>query len=191
MPAIGIDNAAATYDLARYLIGMGHRSFGVIVNLPTTNDRSQARHAGIRRALEQARLTLPDSRVVAAAHSVEQGRAAFRALINRHSSVTAVMCTTDTLAIGAMAEAKSMGLRVPQAISITGFDDIEIASQFEPALTTIGISAGDIGRNAADYLLGAFAGTARPCPALPYRLIIRDSTGVPRRAGAVSRRANR
>jgi LacI family transcriptional regulator len=178
IPAIGIDNASATYDLTRYLLGLGHRNFGVIANLPASNDRSRARHAGILRALGEAGLVLPGPHVFEAAHSVAHGRKGLRALIDRAPSITAVMCTNDILAIGALAEARAMGLRVPQALSITGFDDIEIASQFDPPLTTISVQAAEIGRGAADYLLGAIAGTPRHnVPQLPYRLIIRGSTG--------------
>lgn len=180
IPAIGIDNASATYELARHLIGLGHRSFGVIANLPASNDRSRARLAGILRALGEAGLALPSSRVIAAAHSVARGREGLRALIDRDPSITAVMCTNDILAIGALAEARAMGLHVPQALSITGFDDVEIASQFDPSLTTISVQAAEIGRGAADYLLGAIAGTpSRRPPRLPYRLIIRGSTDAP------------
>lgn len=180
MPAIGFDNGTATYDLARYMLGLGHRIFGIIANLPASNDRSLVRRVGIERALEEAGLALPDIHVIGAVHTVAQGRCALRALMNRDPTITAVMCTTDTLAIGALAEARAMGLKVPQALSITGFDDIEIASQFDPSLTTISVPVVEIGRNAADYLLGALKGSIQRHPAvLPYRLMIRDSTGAP------------
>jgi LacI family transcriptional regulator len=180
IPAIGIDSASGAYDLTRYLLSLGHRNFGVIANLPASNDRSRARHAGIIKALGEVGLTLPASRVVGAVHSVGQGRAGLRALLGENPSITAVMCTTDTLAIGALAEARAMGLRVPQRLSITGFDDIEIAPHIDPSLTTIRIPAADIGQVAADYLLGAIAGKpSGGVPALPYELIIRGSTGAP------------
>jgi LacI family transcriptional regulator len=176
-PAIGIDNASASYDMTRYLLGLGHRNFGVIANLPASNDRSRARYSGILRALSEADLTLPASSVIEAAHSIAQGRECLRALIGINPSITAVVCTTDTLAIGALAEARAMGVRVPQALSITGFDDIEIASQCDPPLTTINVPAADIGREAADFLLGTFAESGnRRVTQLPYRLIIRGST---------------
>ncbi len=180
IPTIGFDNAGATYDLTRYLLGLGHRSFGVIANLPATNDRSLARRAGILRALGEIGLALPNSHVIGATHSVAGGREALRTLIRQASSITAVMCTTDTLAIGALAEAKAMGLRVPQDLSVTGFDDIEIASQLDPSLTTVSVPAIDIGRSAADYLLNTFGRPRRfRAVFLPYRLIIRDSTATP------------
>lgn len=186
-PAIGIDNVGAACELTRYLLNLGHRIFGVITNLPVTNDRSLARHAGIVSALSEAGLTLPESRVIGAVHSVAQGREALRILMSQDPSITAVMCTTDTLAIGALAEARALGLSVPQRLSITGFDDNEVAAQLDPSLTTVNVPAAEIGRNAADYVLGALAGSARKWPArLPYRLIIRDSTMAPRTSSMAS-----
>jgi LacI family transcriptional regulator len=180
IPTIGVDNAGASYDLTRYLLGLGHRIFGVIANLPATNDRSLARHAGVVRALTEAGLTLPDSRVIGAVHSAAEGRKALRALISQEPSVTAVMCTTDTLAVGALAEAKAMGFDVPQRLSITGFDDIEIASQLDPPLTTVRVPLADIGQNAADYLLSIFNSSSRHrAVLLPYQLMIRGSTDAP------------
>jgi LacI family transcriptional regulator len=182
IPAIGIDNSSATYELTRYLLSLGHRVFGIIANLPPTNDRSLARHAGIIRALDEAGLTVADSQVIGAFHPVAHGREALRSLMRQHPSITAVMCTADTLAIGALAEAKAMGLKVPEELSVTGFDDIEITSEFDPPLTTVSIPAAGMGRFAADYLLDAFAGVSRQqTTTLPYRLIIRGSTGRPRR----------
>lgn len=187
MPAVGIDNARATYDLTRYLLGLGHRHFGVIANLPASNDRSRDRHEGILRALAEAGLDLPPSHVIRAVHSFAHGREGLRVLLNLNPLITAVVCTTDTLAIGALAEARTIGLRIPRDLSISGFDDIEIAAEYEPALTTVGIPVGDIGKLAACQLLAAIAGRETPPNApLPHELIIRFSTGPARTSGAIS-----
>lgn len=182
VPAIGIDNASATYDLTRYLMQLGHRDFGVIANTQSSSDRTRARLVGIKRALEEEGLTLEDTRVVNCTHSVEQGRSGLKELVIANPSITSVICTTDTLAVGALAGARSMGLRVPQDLSITGFDDIELAAQLDPPLTTIGTPAAEIGRLAADCLANAIAGIPIPVStALPYQLIIRGSTAKPRK----------
>jgi LacI family transcriptional regulator len=105
-----------------------------------------------------------------------------------HPDTTAVMCTTDTLAIGAMAEARELGLGVPRQLSITGFDDVELAAQVDPPLTTISVPAAEIGRGAADYLINAIAGLPIPkAVQLPYRLIMRASTAAPRAVPATRR----
>ena len=128
MPAIGIDNEAATRELTRYLLSIGHVSFGTIANVPPSNDRSRARLEGVQKALAQAGIELKPSQIIKADHSLAQGRNAFRQLMTDHPEITAVICTTDTLAIGAMAEARKLGFKVPQTLSITGFDDIELAA---------------------------------------------------------------
>lgn len=73
-----------------------------------------------------------------------------------------------------------MGHSVPRTLSITGFDDVELAAQVDPPLTTISVPAAEIGRGAADYLINAIAGRAVPKSVLlPYRLVVRSSTAPP------------
>jgi LacI family transcriptional regulator len=181
MPAIGIDNERATREMTDYLLGLGHVRFGAIANIPPSNDRSRARLDGIQRALSAAGIRLKPSQIIRADHSLAHGRSALRQLLNDHPDTTAVICTTDTIAIGAMAEARKMGLSVPQALSITGFDDVELSAQVEPPLTTVSIPAAEIGRGAADYLINAIAGIPVPKSVLlPYRLVMRSSTAQPR-----------
>ncbi|MEJ1977663.1 MAG: hypothetical protein WDN49_17695 [Acetobacteraceae bacterium] len=80
--AIGIDNESATYDMTRYLLQLGHRDFGIIANLPDSNDRSQSRYNGIIRALSEAELGMPASHVINASHSLAQGRLGLRQLLS-------------------------------------------------------------------------------------------------------------
>ncbi len=113
---------------------------------------------GFQKALSKVGIDIKPTQIIRADHSLAQGRSALRQLITDHPQTTAVICTTDTLAIGAMAEAKKMGLNIPQALSITGFDDVELSAQVDPPLTTISVPAAEIGRGAADYLINAIAG---------------------------------
>ncbi|OCK59909.1 LacI family DNA-binding transcriptional regulator [Bradyrhizobium sp. LMTR 3] len=189
IPAIGIDNERATREMTEFLLGLGHVRFGAIANILPSNDRSRARLDGIQRALSEAGIRLQPTQVIRADHSLAQGRKALRQLLTDHPGTTAVICTTDTLAIGAMTEARKMGLSVPRAVSITGFDDVELAAQVDPPLTTISIPAAEIGRGAADYLISAIAG--RPVPKsvlLPYRLVVRSSTASPPKADRLPKR---
>jgi LacI family transcriptional regulator len=178
MASIGIDNETAMREITRHLLEMGHLCFGVIANVPPANDRSRARLEGAQKALAQAGIELKPTQIIKAEHSLVQGRGAFRQLVADHPEITAVICTADTLAIGAMAEARTLGFKVPQTLSITGFDDIELAAQLDPPLTTVGVPAGEIGRGAADYLINAVSGLSVPKNIqLPYRIIMRGSTG--------------
>jgi LacI family transcriptional regulator len=190
IPAIGIDNQRATRELTQYLLSLGHVRFGAIANVPPSNDRSRARLDGIQKALSDAGIRLEPTQVIRADFSLAQGRSALRQLMSDHPDITAVICTTDTLAIGAMAEARKLGLEIPRQLSITGFDDVEIAAQVDPALTTISVPAAEIGRGAADYLINAIAGLPIPKSVqLPYRLIMRGSTAPPRTVPAARRAA--
>lgn len=192
IPAIGIDNQRATRELTQYLINLGHVRFGAIANVPPSNDRSRARLDGIQKALSDAGIRLEPTQIIRADFSLAQGRSALRQLMSDHPDITAVICTTDTLAIGAMAEARKLGLEIPRQLSITGFDDVEIAAQVDPALTTISVPAAEIGRGAADYLINAIAGLPIPKSVqLPYRLIMRGSTAPPRAVPAARRAAKR
>jgi LacI family transcriptional regulator len=189
IPAIGIDNQRATRELTRYLLDLGHLRFGAIANVPPANDRSRARLDGIQRALAEAGISLQPSQIIRTDYSLAQGRSALRQLINDHPDTTAVICTTDMLAIGAMAEARKIGLTVPQQLSITGFDDVELSAQVDPPLTTIGVPAAEIGRGAADYLINAIEGLQIPKSVqLPFRLIMRASSAPPRAITASPRR---
>lgn len=190
IPAIGIDNQRATRELTQYLLSLGHVRFGAIANVPPSNDRSRARLDGIQKALVDAGIRLKPTQIVRADLSLAQGRSALRQLMSDHPDTTAVICTTDTLAIGAMAEARKLGLDIPRRLSITGFDDVEIAAQVDPPLTTISIPVAEIGRGAADYLINAIAGLPIPKSVqLPYRLIMRGSTAPPRATPAARRAA--
>ena len=190
IPAIGIDNQRATRELTQYLISLGHVGFGVIANVPPSNDRSRARLDGIQKALADAGIRLEPTQIIRADFSLAQGRSALRQLMSDHPDTTAGICTTDTLAIGAMAEARKLGLDIPRQLSITGSDDVEIAAQVDPPLTTVSVPAAEIGRGAADYLINAIAGLPIPKTVqLPYRLIMRGSTAPPRTGPAVRRTA--
>ena len=88
------------------------------------------------------------------------------------------MCGNDVLAAGALRGAKAMGLSVPQDVSVTGFDDIELARIVTPALTTVHVPHREMGTKAAKALIAMVEGAAPPAPTeLPISLEIRDSLG--------------
>ena len=178
LPAIGIDNHQAAYRLTQYLLELGHRNFGVIANTVLPNDRSQARLEGVKAALEEAGISLPRKSLIEVERpSVVNGRRGFSSILAASPEVTAVMSTTDALAVGAMTEALRTGFRVPEDISIVGFDNVEIAAEFDPPLTTVHNPAAEIGRLAADHLVNAIQGNTIPMTTkLPAPLIVRDST---------------
>jgi LacI family transcriptional regulator len=182
IPAIGIDNAAATYSMARYLLELGHRKFGIITDAARKNDRTEARRHGAERALAEMGIGGFERHVVGVSYSVANGRAGLRELVSRDPDITAVICTSDALAIGALVESRAHGLVVPRDLSITGCDDIEISAHTEPPLTTIHVPAADIGRLAADHIVSSISGSAVPrATLLEADIVFRNSCAPPRK----------
>lgn len=185
IPTVGIDNAAGSGVLTSYLLSLGHRRFGVIGNTVAPNDRTEARRDGIARALESVGVTVPPQQIEEVPYSISSGSAALNRLLARSPDLTAVMCTSDALAVGALAEAHRLQIRVPDDLSITGFDDIELAAEIEPTLTTLHVPARAIGQLAAERLLDMLAGNRVPLQTvLEARLAIRGSTGPVRQSSA-------
>jgi LacI family transcriptional regulator len=181
-PCVGFDNRAAFQRMTRYLLDLGHREIGLIVQPVAGNDRIEARVAGVREALAERGLGLRAGHVREGEWSIGFGRESLRAIMSGPAPrPTAVICGNDWLAIGALLEARAMGLAVPADLSIIGFDDVAMAAQMEPGLTTMRVDNARIGSLAADYLLERLGGgTPSPVPPLVPDLIERGSTAPPR-----------
>lgn len=180
LPCVGFDHSTATRELAEYLIRIGHREIGVITSPLQHNDRIQARVDGIRDALDRAGLGLPDARLVEVPYSIENGRRAFARLINREPAITAVMCTTDVLAFGAVLEAARLGYRIPEHCTITGYDDLELARHIIPPLTTVRVPAQQIGELCADRIVEAISKQPIGDTLVAPETLIRASSAPPR-----------
>ncbi|MEM7442400.1 MAG: LacI family DNA-binding transcriptional regulator [Pseudomonadota bacterium] len=151
--SIGFDNLGAMADLARLVIAHGHRRFGFISAHTASNDRARERVGGVRHAMDEAGLPQQSMTLVETHYGIETGGIAFQQIMSEDPAPTVVLCGNDVLAVGALRAAKEMGLNVPQDISITGFDDIELAMLAEPALTTVHVPHREMGRRAASMLV--------------------------------------
>ncbi len=160
--AIGFDNVAAMAKLARLVIAEGHRRLGFISAHTAANDRARDRVAGVRAAMNEAGLPPENLALIETSYGIETGGDAFRQLIMSAAHPTAILCGNDVLAIGALRAAKEMAIRVPQDVSITGFDDIELAMLADPALTTVHVPHREMGRRAASMLVQAASGQPQP-----------------------------
>ncbi|NNG05542.1 MAG: LacI family DNA-binding transcriptional regulator [Inquilinus sp.] len=179
-PSIGFDNRGAAHRVASYLIDMGHSDIAMIAGITAGNDRAAERLSGVRAALADRGLAFAPGRVIESPYSIGDGRRALRRLMAAESRPTAIVCGNDVLAYGALFECHALGVPVPGQVSIAGFDDLELAAELVPALTTMHVPSDDMGRLAAEYLLDRIDG--RPTPGatkLGVDLIIRGSTGPP------------
>ncbi len=185
-PTIGFDNMRAMQKVVGYLYDLGHRSFAMIAGITKDNDRAAERVAGVREALSQRRLALDTGRILEQPYSIAAGREALRRLCSGTDRPTAIVCGNDVLALGALLEAGALGLRVPEDVSITGFDDLELAREIGPGLTTVHAPLEEMGRLTAEYLLAIEGTEDQPLHLeLPAELVVRGSTGpVPDHASA-------
>jgi LacI family transcriptional regulator len=190
-PCVGFDNRTGAFNLTRYLVDLGHRDIGIVTAPPGLNDRIAARLKGILDCLGERGIADSAHHIVEVAQTIVEGRAATRALLAAHPDLTAICCTTDTLAIGALCECRALGVRVPEHVSVTGFSDLEIVSELDPPLSTVRIPTDEIGVRIADFLLDRIngGGGAKKIK-LEASVVIRQSTG-PARVIARSRRPRR
>jgi LacI family transcriptional regulator len=179
-PSIGFDNRAATFEMTRHLIALGHRRFGLLSATTEGNDRSTERGAGMRAALNQAGLELDERCVQYGPIDLAAATAMMRRMLALKKRPTAVVSTNDVFAVGGMIACREQGVRIPQDISITGVDNTDLGATQTPGLTSIRTPIIEIGRAAAEHVIARLEG--RPYMAfqtLPFELVIRDSTAGP------------
>jgi DNA-binding LacI/PurR family transcriptional regulator len=199
VPFVGIDDRAAAQAVAEHLLALGHRSLAVIAfpfgparrarhRDPATLGRPGYRVTRERLAGYQAAARAATPRPAAldvyevAVNSRDEGYRAALALLQATPRPTAVLAMSDELAVGVLAAASELGLRVPEDFSVAGWDDSPGARASEPALTTIGQSLHEQGRTCARLLIAATRGELAADDLVhlaPWQLVARDSTGSP------------
>jgi DNA-binding LacI/PurR family transcriptional regulator len=181
---VSTDDAAGGALIGRALLELGHRRIAFLMGPPVRPDL--LRLLGLRTALEDAGHA-PAAVVSAADDTFEAGRSLAHGLLDAPAPPTALVCCSDTLAVGALRAAHELGLDVPRDVSIAGFDDIELAAYLDPPLTTVRNPMRQLGELALDLLLQGRAGETGPiCRRLTGTLIERGTTGVAPTAPALA-----
>ncbi len=176
---IGFDHLKAGQQLAEHLLDLGHTEFGIISGFQENNDRALLRFQGIQQTLKNVGLEIPESKIIECRYSVEQANKSLHKLLDRHPETTAVSCGNDVLAIGALSAARERSLKVPEQLSITGFDNMELTRFLSPALTTINSPSKRMGEHAAEYILEQIQNKSTELKRieLTAELVIRETTG--------------
>ena len=146
--AVGYSSTDAAKTVTQYLIGKGYTPLGYIGAWPKDNDRARDRRRGFAAACKAAAMNVDESWYVDTDLDLHAGARAMTTLLARHPDVRAVFCSADTLAVGALFETQRRGLAIPSRVAIAGFDDLDIASEVVPALTTLRVPRYEIGRKA-------------------------------------------
>lgn len=182
-PSIGFDNRLIGRLAADHLLSLGHTRFGAVSGFTRHNDRARERIEGFRETLTQHGCTLPDACVIEQPFGFEGGRAGLQHLLKLRPSPSAIFCGNDVLALGCLFEAQALGIEVPDALSVVGCDNLPIASQIMPGLTTILLPTYELGERAARAVINWLAnGEPPPHERLPIELIVRGTTARPREA---------
>ena len=195
--SVTVDQELGGMLAAQHLVGFGHRRIGVVTGPIKTNSRI-GRVAGVRTALTRAGLDLPDEMIWQGGgvtgfgdmEGSELGRIGVRELLSRDAPPTAIVCGNDMYALGAYAGVRDLGYRVPDDISIVGFDDIVLSEIVQPSLTTIRQPVSAMAELVVQLLIGCIDGTIAETEnrfvSLAPQLIVRGSTGPARFAATAT-----
>ena len=179
LPAVLLNDEECAFQQTRHLLDLGHRRLVYVAGMEG-NYNEVVRYRGFLRAVEAAGLRPGDARRLPGQYTLASGARAARSFLAMPDRPTGVVCCSDEMAIGFMKTLNGAGVRVPEDVSVVGFDGIEFADFCEPTLTTIRQPRPALGAAGAraliDLLSGERAGMSEPI-VLKGELCVRDSTG--------------
>ena len=176
---IVVDYGKGIREAVQHLAGLGHRNIG-FVSGPLALKSARTRRAAFLRCLKECGIGEHHQIVVEGNHKVDGGERAMQQLLAMQPAPTAVLTSNDLTAIGVLRAIHYAGLRVPDDISVIGFDDIELSQYTQPALTTVRLSREELGRCAFEALYRTLQNGNREGQQIKISttLVIRDSTSV-------------
>ena len=184
---VTMDNAGAVFEAVEYLRSLGHRKIGFLYNsIPSSNDN--ARRDAFEAAMRQPGLSYSDDLICRVFPTMDGARKSFGEALDRGIALpTAFLANNDSIALGAMRAMQERGIRVPQDISMIGFDGLPFSAMSEPTLTTVDVPCADIGRWAVNIIHQQMRGRIRTTCSIHVstQLHIRKSTAAPRSSGEV------
>lgn len=175
---VGFDEREAAALVVEHLCDLDHRAIAFVGGRTAENERARARRRAVIKAAQSGGITVPAGAIVETDYGFREGYDAMRALLNGAREFTAVVLGNDYLAAGALAALDDLQVRVPEDLSVASFNDNDFAAFLRPSLTTVRLPIGEIGREAARYLVGKLRGAPVRAPKrLPVELVVRASTG--------------
>jgi LacI family transcriptional regulator len=169
-----IDDERAAYEATCYLIELGHQRIAHIAG-PETHHDAVERRRGYLRALSEAGLPHDEQLVVAGDYTEQSGLLALQSLLSRNTIFTAIFAANDQMAYGARLGLYRHGIRVPEDVSLVGFDDLISSAYTTPPLTTVRQPLIELGRAASEAVLALLNGQTPPQQTFSTSLIVRES----------------
>ncbi len=181
--ALMVDYKHGMAEAIRHLVALGHVDIGFISG-PLNQHSALLRRDAFLLSLEECGCTPKAAFITEGDHRLEGGMHGIATLLQTGHPPTAVLCSNDMMAIGALRTLHKRGFRVPEDMSIVGFDDIHLAEFVNPPLTTVSMSRAEIAREAVKALLGRIESVAEhgrtTNQPIPTKLIVRETTAPPR-----------
>jgi LacI family transcriptional regulator len=181
--SVGLDDEGGGYQAGRHLVTLGHTSIAMLTG-PKNEDCVQDRNTGFLRALREAGLKVPAPLIVTGDWSASGGYQTMQQWLAAGETFTALFAQNDRMAVGAVKAARDFGKRIPQDLAVIGFDDIPLASYFDPPLSTIRQDIFEHGRQATRLLIEKTVKPSGPLErvVIPTQLVVRESSGGERRS---------
>jgi len=171
-----VDDYLGGYQVTNHLISLGHRSIAMIAE---DGRSSLGRIRGYRQALEDAGIPFDESMLITCEATVEEGYRNGGRFLDTLNPLTAIFASNDLLAVGVMKAARERNIRIPDDLSVVGFDNTILAAFIDPPLTSVAQPIQDMGRQVVDFLVKRIEGEnkMKQRVVLMPELVIRNSTG--------------
>lgn len=177
LPHVTVDQVLAGHLAAEHLLSLGHRHFAFVSNPLAGNRRAQARLRGVKQSLAHSGIRLPDSAVVQESHRFGPGGPLVDAILANHPETTAIVCSSDYLALGVLRALYERGKRVPEDISLVSFNNSDFSAFTLPAITTVNLMHSRVGGEAAESIVGLISRSEVKSKLIQPELVVRESSG--------------
>ncbi len=183
LSCVGIDNFRGGYRATEHLVAFGHRRIAMLAGDFSFSDKSFHRWHGYRKCLRDHGIAYDSKLLIQTTYALESGITAVKQLMRIKPPPTAIFCSNDFMAIGVLEGARELGLRVPEDLSVVGFDGMPMMAFFKPGLDTIQQPAYDMGKIGSEVVLRRIdnPGEKPVHRILDTQLIVRQSVRSPRR----------
>jgi LacI family transcriptional regulator len=178
-PAIEIEELVASYNVTKFLLGLGHKKIAYLTGPPAA-PWAHERFEGYRRALREVNLEVDDKLVFAAGNTIEEGASATLKMINEGCHPTAIQAVSDFVAIGCAETLLKQGFKIPEDVSLVGFGNILTAEYFRVPLTTVSQPKYRLGVTAMEAMMKLLRGEPVQLKRLATEFVERQSTAAPK-----------
>lgn len=182
LSCVGIDNFKGGYRATEHIVAFGHKHIAMLAGAFSFSDKSLHRWHGYRKCLKDHNIPYDPNLLIQTTYELESGKTAVKQLMRTDLPPTAIFCSNDFLAVGVLEGARELGIRIPEDLSVVGFDDMPMMSFFKPGVDTIQQPAYDMGKIGSEVLLSRINNPyEKPVHRLlDTQLIVRQSVRYPR-----------